>query len=196
MPAQNNILVMQFPESSQAFEAMSQLKGQPGVIGAAVVERTPDGQVHVADGYSQEVGGPTATGGMVGALIGVLAGPLGVLLGWSSGTLIGMAYEADEAADADDGFTILSRSISAGRNALIVEMVEMNESSHAVADAVAEKLNGTITRLPAAEVEAEIESAREAARKAAAEARKVRRAERRAEFQDKLSALGRPATSA
>ena len=193
MPTENNVLIMHFPESSQAFEALSQLKGQPGVTGAAVVERTPDGEVRLADAHAPEAGGGVAVGGLVGSLIGILAGPVGMLLGWSTGMLVGMAYEADEAADADDGFTILSRSVPVGGNASIVEMTE---TSHAIVDDVAEKLNGTVTRLPAAEVQAEVESARDAARQAAAEARKVRRASRRAEFKEKMSGLGRHPTKA
>ena len=189
MPTENNVLIMHFPENSQAFEALSQLKSQPGVTGAAVVERTPDGEVRLADAHTPEVGGGVAVGGLVGSLIGILAGPVGMLLGWSTGMLVGMAYETDEAADADDGFTILSRSVPAGGNALIVEMTE---TSHTIVDDVAEKLNGTVTRLPAAEVQAEVESAREAARQAATQARKVRRANRRAEFKEKMSGLGRP----
>jgi uncharacterized membrane protein len=192
MPTENNVLIMHFPDKSQAFEALSQLKGQPGVTGAAVVERTPDGEIRMADAHAPEVGGGVAVGGLVGALIGILAGPVGVLLGWSTGMLVGMAYETDEAADTEDGFTILSRSVPAGGNALIVEMTE---TSHAIADDVAEKLNGTVTRIPAAVVEAEI-SAREAAREAAHEARKVRRDKRRAEFKEKLSGLGRQPTKA
>ena len=193
MSEENNVLVIHFPESSKAFEALSELKDQPGVRGAAVVERTADGQVRLADGYSLEAGSGVAVGGLVGSLIGILAGPVGVLLGWSTGMLVGMAYEADEADDADDGFTILSHSIPAGGNALVVEMME---SSHAMADDVAKRLDGTITRLPATEVQFEIESAQEAARKAAAEARKVRRGARRAEFKEKLSGLGRHDTTA
>ena len=111
MPEENNVLIIHFPESSTAFEALSELKGQPGVKGAAVVERTADGEVRLGDGYSPEGGTGVVVGGLVGALIGILAGPVGVLLGWSTGMLVGMAYEADELADADDGFTILSRSI-------------------------------------------------------------------------------------
>jgi uncharacterized membrane protein len=187
MPEENNVLIMHFPESSKAFEALSQLKGQPGVRGAAVVERTADGQVRVGDGYSPEGGSGVVVGGLVGSLIGILGGPVGVLLGWSTGMLAGMVYEADELADTDDGFTILSRSIPAGSNALIVEMTE---TSHAIADDVAEKTDGTIIRVPAKDVQAEIESAQQAARKAASEARKVRRAERRAEFKEKLSGIG------
>ena len=187
MPEENNVLIIHFPESSKAFEALSQFKGQPGVQGAAVAERTADGEFRLGDGYAPKGGTGVAVGGLVGSLIGILAGPVGVLLGWSTGMLVGMAYEADELADADDGFTILSRSIPAGSNALVVEMTE---TSHAIADDIAEKLDGTITRLPASVVQAEIESAQDAARKAASEVRKARRADRRAEFKEKLSGLG------
>jgi uncharacterized membrane protein len=177
---------MQFAAPSNTFQALSEIKGQPGVRGARVAERTADGQVQIADSYSPEGGSGLAVGGLVGAVIGILAGPLGVLLGWSTGTLVGAAFDSDEADDTDDGFTVLSRSIPKGGNALIVEMTE---TSHAIADDVASKLGGTVTRVPAAEVEAEVESAREAAHAAAKEARKVRREKRRASFKEKLSGL-------
>ena len=192
MAEEKNVLVMHFSEPSKAFEALSDFKGQAGVKGAAVVERTSDGQVRVADGYSPESGSGIAVGGLVGALIGILAGPLGVLLGWSTGLVAGAAYDADDAADADDGFTVLSKSIAPGSNAVIVEMTE---ASRATADSVAAKLDGTVTRIPASEVEAEIDSPRKAERVAAREARKERRDKRGAEFKEKLSGLGRHKSS-
>ena len=183
---EKNVLILSFPDPSKAFEALSEMKGQPGVISAAVVERTPDGQVRVADGYTPTLGSGTAVGGVVGALVGVIAGPLGVLLGWSSGVIAGAAYDTGEAADTDDGFTVLSNRIPAGGNALIAEMTE---TSHAIADDIAEKLGGSVTRIPTAEVETEVAAAQDAARKAAKEARKVRRETRQAEFKTKVSAV-------
>ena len=186
MPEETNVLVMHFTDPSKSFQALSELKGQPGVIGAAVVERTSEGEVRVADGYSATSGSGTAVGGLVGALVGIIGGPLGVLLGWSTGLLAGAVYDTGEAADADDGFTVLSKSIPAGGNAFIVEM---SETSHAIADDVAAKLDGTITRIPRKEVEAEVAAAQEAARAAAAEARRARRQKRQAEFKERLSGL-------
>jgi len=192
MVTDNNVLVMHFPDSSRAFQALSEMKGQPGVVSAAVLERTSEGQLQVADSYTPQAGGGVAVGGLVGALIGILAGPLGVLLGWSSGMLVGAVYESGDEADAEDGFTILSKSVAAGGNALIVEM---SETTHAIADDIAAKLDGSVTRIPANEMEAEIDAARDAARSAAAEARKVRRTKRRAEFKEKLSGLAHPTKS-
>jgi len=182
-----NVLVMHFPDTSKAFQALSEMKAQPGVKSAAVVERTTEGQVRVAEGYTPSAGDGIAVGGLVGALVGILAGPIGVLLGWSTGLLAGAAYDADEATDADDGFTVLSKSIPAGSNALIVEI---SEASHAAADDVARRLDGELTRIPSTEVEAEVRSAQDAARRAAAEARRARRETWQAEFRQKLSSLG------
>jgi uncharacterized membrane protein len=185
MAVEHNVLVMQFTDPSKTFQAFSKIKDQPGVTGAAVVERTAEGQVRVADGFEPQAGAGIAVGGLVGGLIGVLGGPLGLLLGWSTGMVVGSMYESDEEADTDDGFTILSRSIANGGNALIVEI---SETSHAIADDIATQLDGTVTRVPASDVEHEIAAAREATRSAAAEARKVRRSKRRAEFKEKLQA--------
>ena len=186
MAEERNVLVLHFPDPSKAFQALSQIKTTPGVAGAAVVERTEEGQVRVAEEYDPNLGTGTAVGGLVGAMVGIIGGPLGVLLGWTTGVLAGVAYDSDVTTDEDDGFTILSKSIPAGGNALIVEM---SETSHAAADDIAAKLDGTVTRIPATEVEAEVASAQEAARRAAAEARKARWEKRRAGFKEKLSGL-------
>ncbi|HZQ87660.1 MAG TPA: hypothetical protein VFA83_22635 [Acidimicrobiales bacterium] len=187
MPEEKNVLVMHFSAPSNAFQALSELKQQPDVIGAAVLERTSDGGLRTADGYSQQLGSGIAIGGLVGALVGILAGPLGVLLGWSTGLLTGALFDADDEADTEDGFTVLSKSIPPGSNALIVEM---SETSHAIADDIAAKLDGTVTRIPASEVEKEVAAAQEATRRAAAEARKARWEKRRVEFKERLSNIG------
>ena len=186
MADERNVLIMTFPDSPKAFEALSRMKGQPGVAGAAVVERTALGEVRIADGYAPTVGAGTAVGGLVGALVGLIAGPLGVLLGWSTGIFAGTAYDIGEGADTEDGFTVLSQRIPAGGNALIVEMTE---TSHAIANDVTDQLSGSITRIPAAEVEVEVKAAREAERKAAQEARRVRRDTRKADFKEKVGAV-------
>jgi uncharacterized protein with beta-barrel porin domain len=98
----------------------------------------------------------------------------------------GAAFESFEVADADDGFTELSRRIHASGNALLVEMTE---TSDAVADDIANRLDGTVTRVPTSEVEVEVAAARDAARKAAHEARRVRRETRTAAFKEKVGGV-------
>jgi hypothetical protein len=112
--------------------------------------------------------------------------PLGVLLDWNNGMFAGAAYESLEVADADDGFTELSKRIPASGNVLLVEMTE---TSDAVADDIATRLEGTVTRVPSIEVEAEVAAARDAARKAAQEARRVRRETRTPAFKEKVGGV-------
>ena len=183
---ETNVLIFTFPDPSKAYEALSEIKGQPGVEGAAVVERTANGEVRIAEGYTPKLGAGPAAGGAVGALVGIIGGPLGVLLGWSTGMFAGAAFEGFEVADADDGFTELSKRISASGNALLVEMTE---TSHAIADDIANRLQGTVTRVPSTEVDAEVAAARDAAHKAAKEARRVRRETRSAAFKEKVGGV-------
>jgi uncharacterized membrane protein len=183
---ETNVLIFTFSDPSKAYQALSEIKALPGVEGAAVVERTANGEVRIADGYTPKLGAGPAVGGVIGAVVGIISGPIGVLLGWSTGMLAGGAYESFEVADADDGFTELSKRISASGNALLVEM---HETSHAVADEIAQQLDGTVTRVPRSEVAAEVDAARTAARKAAAEARRVRRETRTAAFKEKVGGV-------
>ena len=186
MTDEKNVLIFSFSDPSKAYQALSEIKRQPGVDGAAVVERNAEGEVRIADGYTPNLGTGTTVGGAVGAVIGILAGPLGVLLGWSTGMVAGMAYETGEAADAEDGFTVLSSRIPVSGSALLVDMTE---TSHAVADDIANRLGGYVTRVPVSEVEAEVAAAQDAARAAAKEARRVRRENRSAAFKEKAGGL-------
>ncbi|MFI5286758.1 MAG: histidine kinase [Candidatus Dormibacteria bacterium] len=183
---ETNVLIFTFSDPSKAYQALSEIKAQPRVEGAAVVERTANGEVRIAEGYTPKLGAGPAVGGLIGALVGIIAGPLGMLLGWSTGIFAGAAYESFEAVDADDGFTELSKRIPASGNALLVEMTE---TSHAVADDIADRLQGTVTRVPSREVEIEVAAARDAARKAAKEARRVRRETHTAAFKEKVGGV-------
>ena len=183
---EKNVLIFTFSDPSKAYQALSEIKAQPSVDGAAVVERTANGEVRIADGYSPTLGTGPAVGGLIGALVGIIAGPLGVLLGWSTGMVAGAAYETGDAADVDDGFTALSQRIPVNGNALFVELTE---TSHAVADDVANRVGGALTRIPVTEVEAEVAAARDAAHRAAAEARRARRETRTAAFKEKVGGV-------
>lgn len=186
MADEKNVLIITFSDPSKAYQALSEVKALDGVDGAAVVERTAAGQIQIADGYTPKVGEGTAVGGLVGALVGVLAGPLGVLLGWSTGLVAGVAYDSGEAADTEDGFTVLSQRIAAGGNALLVEMTE---ADHATMDDLVGGMGGAISRVTVKEAEAEVAAAQDAARKAANEARRARRETRMAAFREKVGSV-------
>src|SRR3954470_16269415 len=76
-----NVIVTTFSEDSRAYEALARLKelaaeDQIDLHDGAVVERARHGTLHLRDETGNEDDGlATLTGGTIGLLIGILAGP-------------------------------------------------------------------------------------------------------------------------
>src|SRR6516165_375509 len=105
----DNVIAVSFPEEADAYEALARLKeldsrGSVGVRGAAVVTREQDGKITIKDQFGHESYEDTAGGGLLGLLVGVLGGPLGVLVGGATGLLIGSLFDDD---DDDDTRSVL-----------------------------------------------------------------------------------------
>ena len=182
--AQENVVVVRFTEPSKAYQALSVLKdadaaGRIGLESAAVVERTPEGELRIPEGTDNVGLVGTASGSLIGMLIGVLGGPVGVLLGWGAGALIGGAFDVDRAVTSDEALTVLGRAIPPKSTAVIASV---NEPAVEVIDGEMSKLGGEVTRRPVAEVMGELEAAEEAADAAAHEARRAIREERKTEL--------------
>ena len=168
-----NVVAVSFAEDSSAYEAFTNLKeldeqGQVSVEGAAVVQRGDDGAIVTKDSV-EEPHAATATGGLIGLLIGILGGPFGVLIGGATGLLIGSLYDAD---DADETESVLAGISSAIRPGQTVVLAELEEQSDEVVDQAMASLGGTVLRRSVDDVEAEIAAAEHAARAAKREARK------------------------
>jgi uncharacterized membrane protein len=172
--SEKNFLVVDFPQASAAFEAFSALRSVAGIEAAAVVARDKEGHLSVPESTG---GGSSGfwRGSIIGALVGVLGGPFGVLLGWSAGALIGTEYDWSKTMDDTDNLSVLSDRIQPGSNVLMVEATESDEAS---LDAVMAGLQGHVVRIPASEVAAEVEQAEKQGKEAARLARKARREER------------------
>ena len=181
---QENVLVVRFTEPSKAYQGLSVLKecdaeGRIGLESAAVVERTPNGELNIPESADNIGLVGTASGSLIGMLVGVLGGPLGVLLGWGSGALVGGAFDVDRAVTSDEALTVLGRAIPPESTAVIASV---EESAVEVIDAEMTKLGGEVTRRPVGEVMDELEAAEEAADAAAHAARKAVREQRKAEL--------------
>ncbi len=190
-----NVIAVSFAEDANAYEALTKLKelgdqGQVDLAGAAVIVRQDDGKIVVKDEVGDIGYAGTATGGIVGLIIGILGGPLGVLLGGATGVLIGSLFDMDDADETESVLEALSRSARVGHAAL---MAEVSEDSPDAVDAAIERLGGTIVRRPLDDVEAEIaavEDAQSAAKKAARKRlHEQRRAERKEKIQAKIAEL-------
>jgi uncharacterized membrane protein len=182
--AQKNVVVVRFTEPSKAYQALSVLKecdsdGRIGLESAAVVERTPEGQLRIPEGTDNVGLVGTAGGSLIGMLIGVLGGPVGVLLGWGAGALIGGTFDVDRAVTSDEALTVLGTAIPPASTAVIASV---EEPAAEVIDGEMKKLDGEVTRRPVAEVLGELEASEEAARAAAREARLTLREKRKAEL--------------
>ena len=173
----NNVLVVTFgddPENDQnAYQALTDLKqldsqDQIKITGAAVITRDGDGRVDVKSDLGQDPYVGTASGGVIGLLVGIIGGPLGMLLGGAYGMLVGSLFDIDEVDTTESVLGEISKQVQPTRTALLAEVTEQSPE---VVDAAMARLGGEILRRPAADVEEEIAVAAEAQRKAEDEAR-------------------------
>jgi uncharacterized membrane protein len=185
-----NVIAVTFGEDSKAYEALTKLKELDGqrqveLAAAAVVVRREDGQIDTKDVVGDESLSGTATGGIVGLIIGILGGPFGVLLGGATGLLIGSLFDIYDDDETDSVLTAFSRSVQVGRTSLLAEV---DEQSPEVVDAAMSEFGGMVVRSSADEVEAEIAAAEDAQRAAKQAARKELMEQRKAQAKDKIRA--------
>jgi uncharacterized membrane protein len=185
-----SVLAVNFAQDPNAYEALTTLKtlddqGQVSLKGAAVVLRDESGKIDIKDEVGDTGYEGTATGGIIGLIIGILGGPFGVLLGGATGLLIGSLFDLDDADETESVLGELSRSVRVGHDALVAEV---EEQSPEVIDSAMERLGGTVVRRSLDDVEAEIAAAEEAQREAKREARQALRKARREKDRDEIHA--------
>ena len=194
-PSDANVIVVAFEDDGKAYEALANLKqldgqGKIDIDEVAVVTRDADGHVHYKDDNTDDFIVGTASGGLLGLLIGILGGPLGVLLGGATGLLLGSLWDLDDADTTDSALSEVSKTVQVGRNSVLAVVTEQSPD---VIDAAMAPLSGTVVRRPVYEVEDEIataqEAQREAKQKARAQLREARQKKTRAEAHAKVEEL-------
>lgn len=186
--AGENVIVVSFAEESSVYEAFTNLKelgeqGQVSIKGAAVVQRGEDGHIAIKDSVGGERLSGTATGGLIGLLVGILGGPFGVLIGGATGLLIGSLYDVDDAEETQSVLAAISTAIRPGQT---VVLAEVDEQTDEVVDQAMARLGGTVLRRSVDDVEAEIAAAEHAERAAKREARKQLLETRRSRAKDEI----------
>jgi uncharacterized membrane protein len=190
-----NVIAVTFPEEASAYEALSRLKdldsrGDIAVHGAAVVAREQDGTITEKDEFGEDNYEGTAGGGLLGLLIGVLGGPLGVLVGGATGVLVGSLFDMDDDDETDSVLGQISNAIRVGPPGLLADVSEPGPEA---IDAVMAHLNGTVLRRSYGDVETEIAEAEDAQRaakkKARQELREARHKKQKADVDAKLAEL-------
>ena len=174
----DNVLVVTFGEDPEndknAYQALTDLKqldsqNQIKVAGAAVVTRDVDGRVEVKSETGEDPYVGTASGGVIGLLLGVIGGPLGVLIGGTYGMLVGSLFDIDDVETTESVLGEISKQVQPTRTAVLVQVTEQSPD---VIDSAMARLGGEVMRRRAVDVEEEIAAAQEAQRKAKHEARK------------------------
>jgi uncharacterized membrane protein len=170
----HSVIAVSFEDDGDAYKALTVLgelgsQQRIGVQEAVVVVRGEDGQVVTKDRLESPSMPGTATGGLLGLLIGIIGGPLGVLVGGTYGLFVGSLFDLYDADAADSALGAISSSVKVGHAALLAVV---DEPSTEIVDAAMSDLGGTMARRPMAEVEAEIAAAEDAEHKAKREARK------------------------
>jgi uncharacterized membrane protein len=174
----DNVVVVSFGEDAandnKAYQALTDLKeldsqGQIKIAGAAVVTRDLDGRVEIKSEVGELPYEGTASGGLVGLLVGIIGGPLGMLFGGATGLLVGSLFDIDDATTTESVLSDISKHVRPGRTAVLAQVTEQ---SREVIDTAMWKLGGEVMRRPVVDVEEEIAAAQEAQRTAEQEARK------------------------
>jgi uncharacterized membrane protein len=176
------VIAVSFNDDRSAYKALSILKELEAqdrlrVQEAVVVARGEDGQVVVVkDRVESSDLSATAAAGLLGLLIGVIGGPLGVLVGGTYGLFVGSLFDLYDSDEADTALGSISGSVKVGQIALLAVV---DEPSTDVVTAAMADLGGTVARRSVADVEVEIAAGDDAERKAKQEARKELHRQRR-----------------
>ena len=179
----NNVVVAIFEVESEAFQALTELRTKyagPGYTAAEVaLIRNKEGRIDLLDGFSL---GPaadedTAMGIVIGSLIGILGGPIGVILGAGIGGLAGNASDANRAVDSVNAVAVVADKLFEGETA-IVALVQEDEPAF---DAVFSGYKTTIVRYDAADIADDVEELRKLEEQVSEEVAGQMKAERKAE---------------
>ncbi|MGG5330654.1 hypothetical protein [Enterococcus sp. AZ163] len=157
------IALITFEDNASNYEALSRLKrisngNTLDIKQAAIIEKNGKGTAFsIKDSLDFESGNRVATGGLIGAIIGILGGPLGVLCGWVIGDLAGVGTNYVKAKKTTTIFDRVSENLMPNSSGLIVYM---NEDDEELLDVlIANVLHGQIERFNYQEVKEDVDVA-------------------------------------
>jgi uncharacterized membrane protein len=191
----HSVIAVSFEDDRGAYKALTLLgeldsQRRVSVREAVVVARGEDGKIVAKDRTESSDLPGTASGGLIGLTLGIIGGPLGMLLGGSYGLFVGSLFDLGDAEETDSALDEISGSVKPGQTALLAVV---DEPSTEIVDAAMSDVGGTVVRRSVDDVEAEIAAAEDAERKAKREARKeldrARRERNKAAVDAKLEAL-------
>jgi uncharacterized membrane protein len=158
-----NVITVYFNVESEAYQSFSELKNapyntEPYAIAQAALVRNEGGQIKVMDGFNADLGtvDDSIAGGFIGTMIGIIGGPIGMLLGGSMGYLLGSVIDTGEEIHNVSLLEQIATRLQEGEVAIIVLAKETDES---FLDARMQNFDTVLTRHDAAVVKKELEEA-------------------------------------
>ncbi|MCR5236709.1 MAG: DUF1269 domain-containing protein [Lachnospiraceae bacterium] len=183
-----NVIVCLFDVESEGYQAITELRNTPGndtsLVSQAVLIKKENGALKVLDSFDTGANttDDTAIGGLIGMCVGVLGGPIGMLLEAGWGSLAGMTLDAADAADEASLIEQIADKLDDGV-ALIGLSYEEDES---VLDNKLSAYKTVIARFDAAVVAQEVEAAREMQIEMSRQAKADLRKQRKEDFKEKI----------
>ena len=159
---EKRVIVMTFDENSKAYEAFAKLKnesrlGKIEVEQLAVVENVKGEGFKILEGADLTGSDRLFAGGLI-------------LLGWTTGSLIGSVSDIREVEEANSAFSRTANVLTEESVGLIAIASEF--SPNVLDTLIKEELGGEVVRFTYSQVEAEIERAKETERELKKEARR------------------------
>lgn len=183
-----NVIVCLFDVESEGYQAITELRNDPGndksFISQAVLIKKENGALKALDSFDTgaKTSDDTAIGGLIGMCVGVLGGPIGMLLGAGWGSLAGMTLDAADAADGASLIEQIADKLDDG-----VALIGLSdEEDESVLDNKLSAYKTTIARFDAAVVAQEVEAAREMQKEMARQAKADLRKQRKEDFKGKV----------
>ena len=154
-------------------------------MGNCILVKKENGAVQSLDYYDTgaETTDNTAIGGVTGALVGLLGGPIGVLLGAGYGMLVGGNIDA---MDALGNASLIEQIVEKLQNGEVAIIGLANEEDESVLDEKLGKFKTITARFDAAVVAEEVEEAILAEKELERQARAALRKEKTDEFKDRV----------
>ncbi|MBQ9001612.1 MAG: hypothetical protein IJ087_07150 [Eggerthellaceae bacterium] len=184
-----NVAVVVFKVPSEGYQAFTRLEQEPITPGYTVsqfdlVERKGDQLVpHDRGDSGVNTRDDVWKGGLIGTLVGILGGPMGILLGGAAGATVGIALDASDAVQNDSMLGQAAGKLFDGEVALLALV---QEDDPIFFDRIFDGLDCTIIRYDAADIAQEIEEAREAQKALEKQAKESMKAQRKADRQQKV----------
>ena len=179
-----NVVISIYEVESDAYHEFANLKLYPenedSVLSQDALVTKENGSLRLVESFDHGMDtiDDTVIAGLVGALFGIIGGPLGVLLGGSYGALIGSTIDVGDALDDASMLEQIAKKMVEGETAIICLTDEEDES---ILDAELGQYKAIIARFDAAVVAEEIEEAQDLEHEMARLARKELKAEKKAE---------------